>query len=71
MSEPTFKAEISQNQHSRYVVSVKRDFGPGYVAREVAWDVTYTLKGARKKAAKMLAKARFAQQEPKILEEIK
>jgi len=66
-----FKAVISQNKYGRYEVSIERDLGPDYLPSQVAWDVTYTLKGARRKAPKLLAKARHAQDYPKVLEEIR
>lgn len=70
MADATFKAVIDQNQYGRYVVTIQRHYGPGYVPTEVGYEVTYTLKGARKKAIKMLAKARRDHEFPKLVEEI-
>jgi hypothetical protein len=63
------KAVIVQNIHGLYVITIERDRSAEYLPSVVSKDHAYTLKGARKKANKMLAKERRAST-PDVLVEV-
>lgn len=51
------KATITRNRYGNYEIDVSQDLGAGYIPRHLAWGITHTLWGARRKARKLFATA--------------
>ncbi|MBT2537213.1 hypothetical protein [Arthrobacter sp. ISL-69] len=67
MSDGQLKATITRNQYGNFQVVVALHRG-SYVPSPKACAVTYTLKGARKKASKLIAKVEREMEMEKFIE---